>query len=80
MSHKLSTVVSFGTIAEAAIARSCIEAEGIPVYITDEGMSWYYGTAVGGVKLQVEQAHLAQAISAIEESHQITISDSDWQS
>ena len=67
---RLETIASFREPSAAYIAKSLLEAEGIPARITDEhtvGAYWLYSHAVGGVKLQVEAEHAARASALLEE-------------
>lgn len=60
----MRTVASFRDGPSAHIARSLLDAEGIPYRIVDEhtvGVHWLVSDAVGGVKLQVPAAFEARA-------------------
>lgn len=66
----LETIATFREPSAAYIARSLLEAEGIPARIVDEhtvGAYWLYSQAVGGVKLQVEPEHAARAAALLDE-------------
>ncbi len=79
---ELVTVASFGTSAEAAIARSRVEAEGISAYLTDEEIVdaiWAPAVAIGGVKLQVNQFDADRAVSALQSKGMIEVPQSEWQ-
>ena len=72
---RLTTIASFSFPHEAQIAKTSLDAAGIPAFIADEhtiNMQWLYSNALGGVKLQVplqvaEKAMelLAQDLSAL---------------
>ena len=79
---ELVTVASFGTSAEAAIARSRVEAEGISAHLTDEEIVdaiWSPAVGIGGVQLQVNQFDADRAISALQSKGMIEIPPSEWQ-
>jgi len=72
---RFTTIASFSFPHEAQIAKTSLDAAGIPAFIADEhtiNMQWLYSNALGGVKLQVplqfaEKAKelLAQDLSAL---------------
>lgn len=67
MDEKLVTVAVFGSPYEAGMAKSELEACGIPAFIADEfaiGVNPLYSNALGGIKLQVPASYA-------EEAHQI---------
>ncbi len=79
---ELVTVASFATSAEAAIARSRVEAEGISAHLTDEEIVdaiWAPAVAIGGVKLQVNQFDADRAVSALQSKGGIEVPQSEWQ-
>lgn len=54
--RNLVTVRSFRDLAEAIVARSLLEAEGIESWTQDENLiriDWGYSNAIGGMRLQV---------------------------
>lgn len=64
MSDLLATVGTYSFPAEAHIARTKLEAEGIYAVVQDEytiGMNWLYSGALGGVKVLVPEPELARA-------------------
>ena len=53
---RLTTIASFSFPHEAQLAKTSLDAAGIPAFIADENtinMQWLYSNALGGVKLQV---------------------------
>lgn len=66
----LVTLRSFGTEAEAAMAQGLLEENGIPAYVyggqSATTMS-YYGTAVGGVRLEVPKSRTDEATRLLAE-------------
>lgn len=67
---QLTTIGNFATAAEAHAARLLLASQGIPAVLVDEtlvGNFWYYGNAVGGVKLQVDAADDPRARQLLDE-------------
>ena len=66
----LVTVRTFDTSIEAHIFKTKLESEGIEVFLIDEEMisvNPLYNIAVGGIKLQVDEAELKRALQAVQE-------------
>src|SRR6516162_8231661 len=64
MSRELVTVATFNDPVEAAMARNCLESEGVSAILVDEqtiATDWGLGNAIGGIKLQVSAAQLEKA-------------------
>lgn len=64
MSEELVTVAVFGAPYEAGMAKSELEAYGIPAFIADEftiGANPFYSYALGGIKLQVPTSYVEEA-------------------
>ena len=60
----MKVVATFPDLASAELAKSVLEAQEIPALIPDSnlaGMDWRLGTALGGVRLQVDEQHLEEA-------------------
>jgi hypothetical protein len=74
MNDELMTVATLASPAEANIARSCLEAAGIPAFLAAEvaavGLGWSPANAPGGVKLQVPTRQSEQAIAVLGDSQQ----------
>ena len=67
----LVTIARYSFPYEAQIAKSQLDASGIPAFIADEhtiNMQWLYSDAMGGVRLQVLQEHVADAQSILSDS------------
>src|SRR5690606_6420594 len=66
----LITVATFTSPWEAHIAKGRLEAEGIPAFIAHEHhvwADWMYSLALGGVKVQVPEAHAEEAARLLEQ-------------
>ncbi|MFP4559985.1 MAG: DUF4870 domain-containing protein [Thiohalorhabdus sp.] len=66
------TIATFDNQALAHIAKGRLEAEGIPAEIADDHLiqtDWLYGVALGGIKVQVPEAHAARAHSILEQDY-----------
>ena len=60
----LVTIARYSLPYEAHLARSRLDAEGIPAFVADEhtiGMQWLYSNALGGVRLQVPEPCVEEA-------------------
>jgi hypothetical protein len=70
MDLRLKTIASFLTPGDAEVARLVLEDAGISTTLenaTTVGMLWYYGNAVGWVKLQVPEASAQRAREILEQ-------------
>jgi hypothetical protein len=68
----LTTIARFSFPFEAQIAKSKLEAMGIPAFVADEhtiNMDWLYSNAMGGVRLQVLQEQADEAIALLKEDN-----------
>jgi hypothetical protein len=68
MSQSFETVATFGTLAEASMARNRLAAEGIDATLDGEelvAMNWTLTGAVGGIKLRVAKSDVDRALSAL---------------
>lgn len=66
------TIARYSLPLEAQIARASLEAAGIPAFIADEhtiNMNWLYSDALGGVRLQVPEAHAEEALALLAADH-----------
>jgi Zn finger protein HypA/HybF involved in hydrogenase expression len=71
MNEKFVTVLTFTFVHEVAIVRSRLESEGILCFVQDEltaQVAPFYSGAIGGVKLQVRESDLNQAIEILKET------------
>jgi hypothetical protein len=67
--HRLVAVASYASPVEAHLARSRLEAAGIPAFVADEhivAVHWLCSSAVGGVKVQVRLRDLDAARRLLE--------------
>ena len=65
MDDDLVTLASYRDVIEANVVRSRLESEGIPCFLADEHlvqMNWLYSDAIGGVKLQVVESDVEEAM------------------
>jgi len=71
MAGRLVTVAQYRDLPEAGLAKSKLEAAGIPCFLDNEytiGANWLYSNALGGVKLNVPEKYAEEAKFIIEES------------
>lgn len=64
MTEKLVTVAVFGAPYEAGMAKSELEACGVPAFVADEftiGANPFYSNALGGIKVQVPASYAEEA-------------------
>jgi hypothetical protein len=67
------TVRQYINPSEAELDKTLLEEAGIPVFLADENsMSIGYGSVLGGVRLQVENADLDRARHVLEEREGVT--------
>ncbi len=62
------TIATFMHPFQAHLAKTKLESEGIDVLIQDELTAQIYSTAIGGVKLQVEESNVEKATQILKES------------
>lgn len=70
----LVTIATFSFPHEAHLAKAQLDASGIPSFIADEhtiNMQWLYSNAMGGVRLQVPAAFVAEAQALLDEPAEI---------
>jgi hypothetical protein len=68
MAERLITVATFSQPTEAHILKGRLEAEGIPCFLGDEHIisaQPLYSVAVGGVKLQVTEGDVEEALEML---------------
>jgi len=66
----LTTIATYSFPYEGQIAKAKLDSEGIPAYIADEhtiNMQWLYSNALGGIRLQVPEVFVQQAIELLAE-------------
>lgn len=64
MDQVLITLARYSDPATAGLARSRLEAAGIPAFLADEatmGLAWHWNPAVGGIRLQIAPEHAEEA-------------------
>ncbi len=62
----LITIATFGYPTEAYLSKAKLAAEGIESFVADEMMTtWLYPTTTGGVRLQVREADMEQALEVL---------------
>jgi hypothetical protein len=69
--NNYTTVLTFTYPYEVAIVRGRLESEGIECFVQDEltlQVQPFYSNAIGGVKLQVKDCDLKQAVAILEEA------------
>ena len=69
-STDLVTIASFGSNHEASLAQSVLGGEGIKSYLTGAETAnalWYYGSCIGGIKLQVARIDARRATRLLKE-------------
>lgn len=77
---ELITIARYSMPYEAHLARSRLEAEGIPVFIADEhllSINWLYTPAVGGIKVRVPEDWEEAARQILTTDHQDEIAEID---
>lgn len=76
MSGKLVTLATYDNVPLSEVARLRLEEAGIPVRVENAGIVntlWYVGTALGGVRLVVDEEHAAAARELINDIHQTPV-------
>lgn len=74
----LVTMASYRDPIDAELAKTRLEDAGIQVVILDQnllGINWIYSVALGGVKVQVDEADLAAARRALREDRSAELAD-----
>lgn len=69
----LITISRYSFPYEAHIAKSRLDAEGIPAFVADEhtiNMQWLYSNALGGVRLQVPEPFAEAALDILNEDRE----------
>jgi len=81
MPDELVTAGVFGDQTQAVAARLLLEAAGIPAFLHDElvaGGIFLWSPAVGGIKLQVPESRLEEAIKLLDERLPGEKDGTDW--
>ena len=80
MEPKLVTIAAFNMPYQAHLAKSRLEAGGIPVFIRDEhliSINNLYSPALGGVKVQVPENHLKEAREILDSVPDVELQDEE---
>ncbi len=80
MQPKLVTLAAFNMPYQAHLAKSRLEAAGIPVFIRDEhliSINLLYSPALGGVKVQVPDVHLKEAREILDSVSDFELQDDE---
>lgn len=77
MSSPLVTLATYAMPYEAHLARTRLEAEGIPAFIQDEHLNSLYTPALGRISLQVPEDRLAEARTLLERELDYDLEDMD---
>jgi hypothetical protein len=62
----LVTIRSFGNLAEALMAKGCLDSAGIECFLADSNMAWLDSPVVRGMRLQVSPNDAETAIALLE--------------
>ena len=65
---ELVTIRQFGNLAEALMAKSCLESAGIECFLADANMAWLDSPVVRGMRLQVSPSDAETAIDILDHS------------
>ncbi|WP_193074104.1 DUF2007 domain-containing protein [Pseudomonas sp. FME51] len=74
----LITIARYSLPYEAHIAKSRLDSEGVPAFVADEhtiNMQWLLSDALGGVRLQVPEAHVDAALAILAEDREQDLID-----
>ena len=63
---ELVTIRQFGNLAEALMAKSCLDSAGIECFLADANMAWLDSPVVRGMRLQVSPDDAETAIELLE--------------
>lgn len=78
MAGGLVTIAQYRDLPEAGLAKSKLQAAGIPCFLDNEytvGVNWLYSNALGGLKLNVPEECAEEAKAIIEESIELVASE-----
>ena len=80
MQPKLVTLAAFNKPYQAHLAKSRLEAAGVPAFIRDEhliSINPLYSPALGGVKVQVPDVHLKEAREILDSTPDVELTDEE---
>jgi len=63
---ELVTIRQFGNLAEALMAKGCLDSAGIECFLADSNMAWMDSPVVRGMRLQVSPDDAAAAVEILE--------------
>jgi putative signal transducing protein len=63
---ELVTIRQFGNLAEALLAKGCLESAGIECFLADANMAWMDSPVVRGMRLQVSPDDAKSAIELLD--------------
>jgi len=63
---ELVTIRQFGNLAEALMAKGCLDSAGIECFLADSNMAWMDSPLVRGMRLQVSPEDAETAIELLE--------------
>jgi hypothetical protein len=78
---KLVTVAVFDYSEEALLTKAKLESQGIRVYVLDGQMmsaNWLLNTALGGIKLQVDESQAEKAVQIVEATKKLRKTPKDY--
>ena len=64
----LVTIRQFGNLAEALMAKGCLDSAGIECFLADSNMAWLDSPVVRGMRLQVSPDDAESAIEILNHS------------
>jgi putative signal transducing protein len=80
----MAVVAHFRDLAGAEVASTSLEAAGIVNVLADTqtiGVAWYYWTVLGGIRLHVDDADVAEARAVLEVArHAASPAECRWRS
>ena len=65
---ELVTIRQFGSLAEALMAKGCLDSAGIESFLADSNMAWMDSPLVRGMRLQVSTADAETAVALLDQS------------
>ena len=63
---ELVTIRQFGNLAEALMAKGCLDSAGIECFLADANMAWMDSPVVRGMRLQVNSDDAETAIAMLD--------------
>ena len=65
---ELVTIRQFGSLAEALMAKGCLDSAGIECFLADSNMAWMDSPLVRGMRLQVSPDDAEIAVEILDHS------------